>query len=70
MENMKEQQNISIEESLDKIDDIIKALENPEVPLAESLKLYSEGAMLVSQCKEAISGIEKEIQVLEEQGEV
>lgn len=69
MENIKEEQNLSIEESLDKIEDIIRSLEDPDVPLKESLQLYTEGALLVASCKEAIGGIEKEIQILEEQGD-
>ncbi len=67
---MDKKDNLSIEDSLEKIEEIIKSLENPEVPLAESLKLYTEGTGLIMQCKEAISGIEKEIQILSEQGEV
>lgn len=56
---------LDLEVSLKKIEEIIGALEQPEVTLADALKLYKEGVLLAAQCKEAITDVEKEIQVLE-----
>lgn len=59
------QQEFSLEDSLKRIEDIINALEGSGISLEDSLKLYKEGVELTSLCKEAITGVEKEIEILE-----
>lgn len=59
------QQEFSLEDSLKRIENIISALEGSEVSLEDSLKLYKEGVELTALCKEAITGVEKEIEILE-----
>ena len=40
--------------SIEKLNDIIKKLESEEITLEETLKLYKEGAKLISSCKKEI----------------
>lgn len=59
-------EGLQIEEAFLEIENIIKTLESDEVSLKESIELYGKGVKLVSQCKEELSGIEKEMIVIEE----
>ncbi len=55
----------NLEESLGRIEEIIRELEKQEISLADSLRLYKEGVELVALCQDAITGVEKEIEILE-----
>lgn len=59
-------EGLQIEEAFLEIENIIKTLESDEISLKESIELYGNGVKLVSQCKEELSGIEKEMIVIEE----
>ena len=48
------------------MEDIIKKLESEQVSLKESIELYGQGAKLVSRCKEELTGIEKEMILIDE----
>lgn len=43
-------ENKSFEQSLARLDEIVRALEKGDAPLAESLGLFEEGAGLVKSC--------------------
>ena len=43
-----------------------EGLQIEEVSLKKSIELYGKGVKLVSRCKEELSGIEKEMIVIEE----
>lgn len=45
---------MQFEKSIEKLNDIIKKLESEEITLEETLKLYKEGAKLISSCKKEI----------------
>ena len=45
---------MQFEKSIEKLNDIIKKLESEEITLEENLKLYKEGAKLISSCKKEI----------------
>lgn len=59
-------EGLQIEEAFLEIENIIKTLESDEISLKESIELYGNGVKLVSKCKEELSGIEKEMIVIEE----
>ncbi len=59
-------EGLQIEEAFLEIENIIKTLESDEISLKESIELYGNGVKLVSRCKEELSGIEKEMIVIEE----
>lgn len=62
MANKKE---FSIEETFAKLDDLIDQMDDEEITLEDSFKLYNDGLLLVKQCNEKIEKVEKDIEVLE-----
>lgn len=54
----------SIEESFEKIENMISELESGKVNLNDSIDLYSNGVKLLKECKSHLEGVEKEIIVL------
>ena len=44
------QKNITFEESMQRLEQIVRAMERGDVPLEESLKLFQEGTELVRNC--------------------
>lgn len=42
---------MNFEQSVKRIDEIIAAMENPEISLEESVKLYQEGVKLAADCR-------------------
>ncbi len=55
---------MSFEEAIKRLEEIVKQLENPEIPLEESLKLFEEGSALVRQCEEILDKAELRIKHL------
>ena len=55
---------MKFEEALDKLERIIRELEDGELPLEEGLKKYEEGVKLASFCQEKLEGAEKKISIL------
>lgn len=55
-----------LENAFKELETIISQLESDSVPLRESLALYGKGAKLLLECKEELSGIEKEMIIIGE----
>ena len=62
MENKNE--TFHLEDAFQELEKIINQLEQEELPLKDAIELYGKGAKLVSDCKEELSGIEKEMIVI------
>lgn len=62
-----EEKTFQVEEAFGELENIIEQLESEEVSLKDSIELYSKGAKLVAQCKEELSGIEKEMIIIGEE---
>jgi exodeoxyribonuclease VII small subunit len=58
---------MSFEESLDRLNDIVKRLEDGDVPLEESMKLYEEGMRLGRLCKGIVREAEERMKRLTEE---
>ena len=58
-----------IDHGFRQLDDILTKLSSEEIKLPEAVKLYTEGVNLVKQCKNSLDKVEKELIVLEENGE-
>lgn len=58
-----------IEENFQKLDEIIAALEESDVTLEQSFKLYNEGMKLVKSCNTQLDKVEKQMIILGENGE-
>lgn len=54
----------SFEESVSRLEEIVRALENGNVTLDESIKLYEEGIALVRNCNGKLDSAEKKIRIL------
>ena len=60
----------TLEEMIEQIDEISSEMENGRLSLEESFKKYKQGMDLVKKCSKQISAVEKQIQILDEQGEL
>jgi len=54
----------TFEQSLNDLERIVKQLEEGDLPLEESLKLFEEGVKLSRECRERLTTAEQRIQVL------
>lgn len=54
----------SFEASLEKLEQIVKQLEDGELSLDDSLKLFEEGIKLSRECKERLDQAERRIEML------
>ena len=66
---MSDIENITIEEGFDKLNDIIGKMEEQDVTLEDSFKLYNEGINLIKICNEKIDYVEKQIKIIGKDGE-
>lgn len=62
------QKELSLEERMQKMEDIIRRMENMEMTLDESFRLYKEGMEQLKKCSDMIDTVEKELQIIEEGG--
>jgi exodeoxyribonuclease VII small subunit len=70
MENREmENKDFKLEEAFERLNSIIEELEKPDMGLEASLSLYQEGVRLLKSCSESIDKVEKEIMILNENGE-
>ena len=51
----------SFEESLTRLEEIVRHLENGDLPLDESIRLFEEGTGLVSDCTEILDKAEQKV---------
>lgn len=65
---MAEKKTKTIEENMIRLNEINNLMNDSSIRLEESFKLYKEGIELVEACKKQLMDVEKEIEILEEQG--
>ena len=56
--------NISFEDALDRLEEIVDLLESGENPLEKSLELFEEGVKLVKLCNKKLESVENSIKIL------
>lgn len=61
-------QNVSLEETFEQIETIIKQLESPEVTLDDSFRLYSGRRGKLKTCNLLLDTVEKKMQVMQTDG--
>lgn len=61
-------EEFNLEEAFGTLDETIKKLEDENITLEDSFKLYQEGMDLLKKCSESIDDVEKKVLVLEERG--
>jgi len=64
--------NLSFEKALDELEKIVERLENEELTLEESLRLFEEGVKLARFLREELEKAEKKVEILlkDEAGEL
>jgi exodeoxyribonuclease VII small subunit len=55
---------VTFEEALLRLEEIVEALEEGQIPLADSLARYEEGIKLLKQCYQSLSQAERRIEML------
>ena len=55
------EKKMSFEQSVDRLQEIVAALEKGDAPLADSLKLFEEGTKLVSSCTAMLEQAEQKV---------
>lgn len=55
---------ISFEQAMAKLEEIVTALENGKAPLDRSLALFEEGVSLVKLCSSRLESAEKKVKIL------
>lgn len=58
----------SFESAMERLEKIVESLEQGQVPLDESLKLFEEGVKLSRLCYSRLEEIERKIEVLTKEG--
>lgn len=67
----KEEKELSFEESLEKLETIVKKLESGEVPLDNAIEEFTEAMKLAKQCDEKLKNAEEAItKLVNKNGEV
>lgn len=68
--NMEQEEKINtLEENFAKLEEMIDRMENKEIGLEESFRLYEQGMNLLKQCNDQIDRVEKKVQTLKQNGE-
>jgi len=58
-----------LEERLRQLEEIVRKLESPDLPLEEALALYEEGVRLVRACERSLREMRERVEVLVESEE-
>ena len=64
MNDKSKEKSLDFEKSLAKLENIIEALEDGDLPLNESIKTFEEGVKLTKHCQELLTKAELKIQKL------
>ena len=63
---MAAKKQMSFEQAMDRLEEIVKKLESGAAPLDESIALFSEGAELVKTCTAILDEAEQKVKILTE----
>ena len=55
---------LSFEKSIEKLESIVKSLEDTTISLDESLKLYESGIALINSCRKTLEEAERKVEKL------
>ena len=58
------QKNASFEASMQRLEQIVRAMERGDVPLEESLKLFQEGTELVRNCQKLLEVAQLQVKMI------
>ncbi|MBQ2831495.1 exodeoxyribonuclease VII small subunit [Methanobrevibacter sp.] len=64
-------ENLSFEESLERLEEIVKKLENGDVPLDDAIDEFEKAMQLVKVCNQKLSTAEESIaKIVQDNGEI
>lgn len=63
-------QELSLEEAFEKIETAIERLEEEDITLEDSFRVYQEGMKLLGYCNDKIDKVEKQVLKINENGEL
>lgn len=67
---MNEETNVTFEEAMIQLDNVVKQLENNEIGLEEAMNLYQNGVKLAALCEKQLKNAEeKMVQLVQADGE-
>ncbi len=61
---------LTLDETFERLETAIAKLEQEDISLEESFRVYKEGMKLISSCNEKIDRVEKEVLKLNEDGKL
>ena len=61
--------NLSFEEALKRLEEVVERLEKGDLPLEEALGLFQEGTALVRHCEGLLNAAEAKVEMLVREGE-
>lgn len=68
---MSKEKDVSFEEAMESLEEIVEKLEEGDVPLEKALTYYQEGMKLSKLCHDELKNVqEKMTQIMNEQGEL
>ncbi|MGA9287784.1 MAG: exodeoxyribonuclease VII small subunit [Anaerobacillus sp.] len=71
MTQMEKNENVTFEEAMQKLEQIVGALEEGNVPLEKAISLFQEGMNLSNICHDKLQSVEGKMdQIVEENGEI
>jgi exodeoxyribonuclease VII small subunit len=57
---------LSFEQAIERLETIVRQMEEGSLSLNDSLVAYKEGAALISQCRQNLEHVEQQVQILED----
>lgn len=54
-------ENITFEQAMNRLEEIVSALENNQISLEKSVELFQEGVQLTKLCNDKLEGIENKV---------
>lgn len=61
-------EKITLEEAFEELDELVKIMENSEIPLEQAFGHYKKGMELLQICNQKIDLVEKNVLVIDEKG--
>lgn len=68
MEELQEQEELSLEEAFEQIEEVLARLETEDITLEQSFQEYNRGMKLLHLCNETIDRVEKKVLQINEDG--
>jgi len=62
--------NVTIEEAFENLDNILEQLEDRDISLENSFKMYNKGMELLKYCNDKIDTVEKQMLQIDDNGEL